>query len=84
MREDFECPCSFIGLIRFRLAVNASFRFQRSICIRRLLRLQEGIMPHFSNIGARWDQWKILRIAHADWRLFDVEEDLAEINDFAL
>lgn len=37
----------------------------------------------FSDVSARRDQWKIVRFANQPWRLFNIDEDLEEVNDLA-
>lgn len=59
-----------------------------------LANLKDGSMPQrermiyavrhrvsFSDVGARKNQWKILRIGKGPWRLYNVNDDLAESND---
>lgn len=37
----------------------------------------------FSDVGARQDEWKLLRLNHEKWQLFNIEEDISEQNDLS-
>lgn len=37
----------------------------------------------FSDVGVRMDDWKALKVAQEEWRLFNVEKDLGEQSDLA-
>lgn len=58
--------------------------------------LIEGSAPHkgemiyamrhrsgYTDIGARMDNWKILKTNQNNWHLFDIENDLGELNDLS-
>lgn len=37
----------------------------------------------FSDVAARQDRWKAVRVSQQPWKLFDIDNDMAETNDLA-
>lgn len=37
----------------------------------------------YSDVGARFGKWKIVRVSQSSWKLFDIEADSAENNDLS-
>ena len=44
-----------------------------------VLRHREG----YTDVGARQDEWKVLRVSQKNWQLFNIEEDIGEKNDLS-
>ncbi|RPD93370.1 sulfatase [Aureibaculum marinum] len=44
-----------------------------------VLRHREG----YTDVGARYNQWKALKVEQKPWQLFNIEEDLGEQNDLS-
>lgn len=45
-----------------------------------VLRHREG----YTDVGARQNEWKILRVGQKKWQLFNIEEDMGETNDLSM